>query len=370
MDLSVQSDRTFINSNNTNSTSQSTSQASSTFSEFVPPLSYFDNKTPLNKMPDVLIPPCLLPLFIGLYQTFINSGSIFELNNIPVDQLETLSNQILQSPLYFHFLNVNNNKNLESNENLQNDIDDFDEDEDNNYNLDRYTRHAQLYSYPSSYETINSQFDPSSDLRSFQSSASTKVMNYSHTGYTFMQSATASGSNLTNSMATATTTMNNTVTNTTTNISQYKNMPGQPKCLFNYEEMDFEEDEAMSAEINLSCTLFDDILNIIYRRIYEYSFSRFISDQKNRKLVHSTLKTIHKQRKKRKNGNNRTGISRNASQITSGSCSQTKESSIRSYKHSKSISKSNKSVSRSVSNYYSHVHKNKSNVPGKIFFYV
>ena len=303
-------------------------------------------------MPDILIPPCLLPLFIGLYQTFINSGSIFELNDIPVNQLERLSNQILQSPLYFHFLNVNNNKNLESNENLSNNVEDFDEDEDNNYNLDRYTRHAQLYSYSSSYENINSigsQFDHSGELRSYQSSASTKVMSYSHTGYPFMQ--TASGSNLTNSMATATATLNNTITGTLTNSSTYRNMPGQPKCLFNYEEMNFEEDEAMSAEINLSCTLFDDILNIIYRRIYEYSFSRFISDQKNRKLVNSTLKLIHKQRKKRKNGN-RSGPSRNASQITS----QTNISSNKSFKQN-IPSSSNKSIK----SYSSHINKSKKN---------
>jgi len=337
--MSVHSDYTYINNNNS---SQTTSQASSTFSDNFQPIYYFDdNKTPLNKMPDILIPPCLLPLFIGLYQTFINSGSIFELSDIPVDKLERLSNQIMQSPLYYHFISNLTNKNMESNENLSNDFEDIyddDDDDDNGYHLERYANTAKLYSQASSYESINNRPD---DLRTFQStgSAATKVMSYSHSGYAFLQSAsgsnfstgTTSGRYNSNTNATAsvaTTTTTNTIANTY-----------QPRCLFNYEEINFEEDEAMSIEINLSCTLFDEILDTIYTRIYEYSFSRFISDNKNRKLVNNTLKSIHKQRKKRKNGKNNTGTSRNTQSQSNNtaSCSQTKDNiSVKdklSYKH-------------------------------------
>ena len=316
-------------------------------------------------MPDILIPPCLLPLFIGLYQTFINSGSIFELNDIPIDKLERLSNQIMYSPLYYHFLsNVTNNKNLESTENLANNIDEMDDDEDNNYNLDRYTKHAQLiYSQASSYETINSmgssRQDLSNDLKSYQSSTSTKVMSYSHTGYAMLQSGS---SNMTSTMTNTIT--NNSMTNTNISSTSTRNMPGQPKCLFNYEEMNFEEDEAMSLEINLSCTLFDEILDTIYHRIYEYSYLRFISDNKNRKLVHNTLKNIHKQRKRRKNGrsNSRSGTLRNTTSQTTtsnnASCSQTKENSSSKH-HNKtnstgSFMKFNESNNKSYSSHHTH----------------
>ncbi|OUM67574.1 hypothetical protein PIROE2DRAFT_4982 [Piromyces sp. E2] len=333
--VTVHSDYTYINNNNT--TTSQTSQASSTFSDNFQPIYYFDdNKTPLNKMPDVLIPPCLLPLFIGLYQTFINSGSIFELNDIPIDKLERLSNQIMYSPLYYHFIsNVSNNKNLESSENLSNNIEELDDDEDNNYNLDRYTKHAQLiYSQASSYETINSmgssRQDLSNDLKSYQSSASTKVMTYSHTGYAMLQS---NNSNMTSTMTNTMT--NNSMTNTNISTASARNMPGQPRCLFNYEDMNFEEDNAMSLEINLSCTIFDEILDTIYHRIYEYSYFRFISDSKNRKIVHSTLKNIHKQRKRRKNGRSNTGMSRNTSSqnSNSASCSHMKDSSSSRHHH-------------------------------------
>ncbi|ORX39464.1 hypothetical protein BCR36DRAFT_364918 [Piromyces finnis] len=345
VNISVHSDYTYIN-NNTASTSQ-TSQESSAFSDNFQPTYYFDdNKTPLNKMPDILIPPCLLPLFIGLYQTFINSGSIFELNDIPIDKLEKLSNQIMYSPLYYHFLsNVSNNKNSESNENLINNIEEIDEDEDNNYNLDRYTKHAQLiYSQASSYETINSMSsnrqDHSYDLKSYTSSTSTKVISYSHSGYSILPS----GSNNLTSTITNTIT-NNSVSNTNISNTSGRNRPGQPRCLFNYEDMNFEENEAMSLEINLSCTIFDEILDIIYHRMYEYSYRRFISDTKNRKLVHNILKSMHKQKKRRKNvrSNSRSGTLRNTpSQSTSNnaSYSQTKESTSSKYHHNKTSSTS------------------------------
>eukprot|EP00833_Pecoramyces_ruminatium_P003903 jgi/Orpsp1_1/1177935/evm.model.c7180000063407.1 len=135
-------------------------------------------------------------------------------------------------------------------------------------------------------------------------------------------------------------------------------------------EMNFEEDEVMSMEINLSCTLFDEILDTIYTRIYEYSFARFISDTKNRKLVNNTLKSIHKQRKRRKNGRNNTLRHTQSQSNNSASCSQARDTSVKdksSYKHHNksnsqgSLIKHSESNSKNYSSHTRSIHNHKIN---------